>query len=102
MAKRDHDIKMGPLEGKIDETVEDQEPSNIPEFQETSFELEGIPSEVIGQDREHMWNEASSRKNYVQLINISKRPGENFRVDRRASHGRFIIEGEELAFETFG
>ena len=34
-----------------------QEPSNIPEFEETSIidGIEGISSEVIGQERPQMW-----------------------------------------------
>ena len=57
---------MDPLEGKLDEKAEDQEPSNIPEFQEPTFQFKAIPAEVIGQQRENMWVEVRFRNWFHQ------------------------------------
>ena len=63
MAECGEDIEMAPLKGQIDETVEDKEPSNIAEFQETS--IQSAPSEVIGQ--ENMWIETRFREYNNQI-----------------------------------
>ena len=90
------DIEISPLEGKINEIVEDQEPSSIPEIQETSFQPEVIPAEVIGQDRENFWIYARFREYYNQLIKILKRPDENFIVNCTKSYSRFMIKRKSL------
>ena len=83
---------------------DNQEPSNIPEFEETQIYdgIEGISSEVISQECSQLWNETRSREFYNQLINISKKlPDEKkFTIGRTTSHGCFIIKNEELAFQT--